>query len=109
MPKFLKTTTILILICNLTAFALPLRTGICQSDEINSGYLSHLEFEVVKELNLARSQPEAYAKFLSPFLQLFHGNEFREPGEICILTQEGRSAVIEAIRFLENQGSIPIF
>ena len=108
MQKFLITTTILVLICNLTALAIPLRTGIGQSDEINYGYLSYLEFDVVKELNLARSQPKIYAGFLMPFLHMFNGNEFREPGEICLLTKEGRSAVSEAIIFLENQDSIPV-
>ncbi len=108
MHKFLKIVTILVLIGDLTALAIPLRMGKCQSDENNSGYLSYLEFDVVKELNLARSQPETYAKFLLPFLHMFNGNEFREPGETCVVTKEGRSAVSEAIRFLENQDSIPV-
>lgn len=72
----------------------------------NSAYLSELEREVVEELNLARTQPSTYANFLTDFSKLYVGKELREPGETTILTNEGRSAVNEAIRFLKNQKSL---
>lgn len=74
--------------------------------EDNSPYLSDLEREVVEELNLARSQPTEYASFLIEYSKLFVGRELQEPGEITIMTSEGRSAVNEAIRFLRNQKSL---
>ena len=78
-----------------------------QSQKDKYRYLSDLEQEVVEELNLARSQPKTYAEFLMDYSKLFVGRELREPGEVTILTQEGRSAVNEAIRFLRNQKSLP--
>jgi hypothetical protein len=76
--------------------------------EDRSGYLSDLEREVVSELNMARTQPDIYADFLIEYSKLFVGRELREPGEITIMTKEGRGAVNEAIRFLRNQKSLPI-
>ena len=72
----------------------------------NFSYLTNLEREVVAELNLARSQPKVYAGFLLNYSGMFVGRELREPGEITILTSEGRNAVDEAIRFLRSQKSL---
>ena len=66
-------------------------------------YLSGLEREVIDELNLARTQPKVYAEFLAEYSSLFIGHEVHEPGKTIIITQEGRNAVNEAIRFLKNQ------
>lgn len=106
MQLFIKNTINVLLIFCLSAYTI--RTGKCQSDEYDAGYLSHLEYDVVKELNLARSHPEVYVEFLWSFLRFFKGNEFREPGEVCILTKEGRSAVMDAISFLEKQTPLPV-
>jgi uncharacterized protein YkwD len=70
-------------------------------------YLSPLEREVVDELNFARMQPSEYADYLVSYSKMFIGRELHERGEITVLTKEGVSAVNEAIRFLQNQKSMP--
>lgn len=61
-----------------------------------------LEGEVFSELNLARSAPQTYASHLREMRKYFHGKEWRRPGELPILTQEGVPALTEAIRFMEK-------
>ena len=62
-----------------------------------------LEQEIVKEVNLARTNPGAYAAWLRGQRQHYRGKQLRRPGEVPIRTQEGINAVDEAIRFLERQ------
>lgn len=107
MKKFKNYLFILLIFTSITIFANPYNTNDFPNGEDRSGYLSGLEREVVKELNLARSQPAEYADFLIGYSKLFVGRELRESGEIAIMTKEGRSAVNEAIRFLKSQKSLP--
>jgi uncharacterized protein YkwD len=67
-----------------------------------TSYLSKLEREVVRELNLARTQPQKYARFLEQWKQYYRGKLIRKPHEIAIRTREGVRAVNEAIRFLRK-------
>jgi uncharacterized protein YkwD len=103
MNKFKKFTFILILFNALTAFASPNSPERIPDKDDKFSYLSNLEHEVIDELNFARVQPSEYADYLIAYSELFVGRELRERGEVTILTQEGRSAVNEAIRFLRNQ------
>jgi uncharacterized protein YkwD len=66
-----------------------------------------MEALVLKELNLARSAPQTYASHLKEMRKFFHGKEFRRPGEIPILTNEGVSALNEALRFMEKATPAP--
>lgn len=109
MKKFQNYMYFLLIFNTITIFAFPAKSKGFQNGEDRSGYLSDLEREVVEELNIARSQPAEYADFLIEYSKLFVGRELREPGEITIMTKEGRSAVNEAIRFLRNQKSLPYF
>ena len=61
-----------------------------------------MEREVVKELNLARTDPRYYVSHLKEMKRFFYGEEFRRPGEIPVRTEEGVTALVEAIRFLEK-------
>lgn len=61
------------------------------------------ELDIIDEINLARTNPGRYANFLEAWSEYYSGREIREPGKIIVLTQEGRAAVIEAIRFLKQQ------
>ncbi len=72
------------------------------SAEVNksASYLSDLEAEILREMNLARTQPRRYAEFLEERRRHYRGNHFERPGEIAIITQEGAGAVDEAIDFL---------
>lgn len=63
-------------------------------------YLSDLEAEVLREMNLARTQPRLYAQVLERRRQYYQGNHFKRPGEITLITNEGLTAVDEAIEFL---------
>lgn len=63
-------------------------------------YLSHVEQEVLNELNLARTDPKQYAEFLAEMRQYFNGKQLERPGEIILVTREGVAAVDEAISFL---------
>jgi len=65
-------------------------------------YLSDLEAEVLREMNLARAQPQLYAQVLERRRQYYQGNRFERPGEIALITNEGVSAVDEAIEFLRQ-------
>jgi uncharacterized protein YkwD len=72
-----------------------------------ASYLSRLEMEIVREHNLARSDPERYASFLEDLRQYFQGDRLERPGEIPIITQEGKKPVDEAIRFLRRSDPLP--
>ena len=60
--------------------------------------------QVLEEINLARTDPAAYAGFLRRFRSYFKGRVYQQPdSDIRIQTQEGRKAVDEAITFLSRQ------
>ncbi len=59
--------------------------------------------QILTELNLARTQPAAYAKQLRVYRQHFDGMVALDAGEQGIMTQEGVAAVDEAIAFLQRQ------
>lgn len=64
--------------------------------------------QVLTELNWARQQPRAAAEVLKGWLPLFEGGHYLAfPGEPRLRTQEGESAVKEAIAFLEKQTPLP--
>ena len=63
--------------------------------------------EVERHINLARTNPAAYARRLRAHRTLYDGDVFREPGAIAIRTIEGVAAVDEAIAFLERQAPLP--
>jgi uncharacterized protein YkwD len=64
-------------------------------------YLTPAEKSVILELNKVRTNPRKYAElYLAPTLKYYQGREYRKPGQITILTQEGRAAAEECIRVL---------
>ncbi len=67
---------------------------------LDTPYLTALEAEVLREMNLARTKPSRYAEILTEGRKYFQGTRFKRPGEITLITQEGVSAVDEAIEFL---------
>ena len=60
------------------------------------------EKDIFTELNIARTNPRAYAEFLENRRQYYDGKKFKRPGEITIRTKEGLQAVDEAIVFLNS-------
>ncbi len=65
-------------------------------------YLSSMEREVVAELNLARTQPQAYSEFVAELLPYYRHGRLERPGSVALRTQEGRAAAEEAVRFLRQ-------
>lgn len=73
-------------------------------------YLSDLEKDVVVELNKCRTNPARYAdEVLVPFLECMGGDGvYVDSQGLNIMTQEGRSAVQEAIDVLKSQKPLPM-
>jgi uncharacterized protein YkwD len=64
---------------------------------------AQLSREVLAEMNLMRSDPQAYIAVLQDYRRQFQGDIVVRPGRINIQTREGVSAVDEAIAFLRRQ------
>lgn len=61
-----------------------------------------IESDILTEMNRARRNPSAYAALLKKQRPYYRDKRLELPGQIPILTQEGLSAVDEAIDFLEQ-------
>ena len=59
--------------------------------------------QVATEINVARTNPGAYAAWLKGQRPWYRGTQLRRPGQTPIRTKEGLAAVDEAIRWLEKQ------
>ncbi|MGI9115670.1 MAG: CAP domain-containing protein [Chthoniobacterales bacterium] len=57
---------------------------------------------VIHELNLARQNPAAYARFLDDMRSSFSGNVRNTAGRVPLLTHEGMRALDEATEFLRK-------
>jgi len=78
-------------------FSIP-TTGFARSGTIEPvGYLSSLENAIVYEINMARTNPKGYASFLGKWKRYYDGELLKIPGEAILMTQEGVTAVNEAI------------
>ena len=79
------------------------------NDGVNNLYfLSDLEKGVIIELNRARSNPAGYAKRLEDFKRHYVGKYIYIAGRTQVVTQEGVSAVNEAIEFLKSTAAVPL-
>jgi uncharacterized protein YkwD len=68
-----------------------------------ASFLSPLEQEIINEMNLARTEPQKYAAFVTEFRSYYKGSQLTYPGaKTAILTAEGIPAVDEAIDFLKT-------
>lgn len=81
---------------------MPLNTGLS-----DASFAQRIELEVVAELNLARTDPKAYAAILRDYRSYIRGNYLERPGEITVVLEEGAAAVDEAIAFLMRQAPLP--
>ncbi len=77
--------------------------GKTQSETVD---FRQLEIEVLKEVNLLRTSPRMYVPYLKEMRRYYHGKELRRPGEVAILTNEGISALNEAIHFMERANPV---
>ncbi len=79
------------------------------NDGVNNLYfLSDLEKGVIIELNRARLNPAGYAKKLEDFKKHYVGNYIYFAGRTQVVTEEGVSAVNEAIEFLKSTAPVPL-
>jgi uncharacterized protein YkwD len=62
--------------------------------------LSQAERDLLSEINSARAHPQVYASYLEKLKPLFNGKVYTPSGQEAYTTQEGWSAVEEAIKFL---------
>ena len=62
--------------------------------------LPEAERDLLNEINQARANPQVYATYLEKLKPLFKGKEYTPSGEVALTTQEGWSAVEDAIKFL---------
>ena len=103
MKKSVYFGIIFLIILSVFGFSFHSSALLPQTKPASQVYLSNLEQEVVSELNLARTQPKVYAKFLAEYAKHYDGYDVRFTDEVTLTTNEGIAAVNEAIRFLNNQ------
>ena len=77
------------------------------TDSDYAKYLSEHENEILREQNLARSDPGAYAKIVEEWRGYYRGRRRFLPGRRPVWTNEGVEGVEEAIRFLLLQEPVP--
>jgi uncharacterized protein YkwD len=87
----------------ITINGFPYSSGVDKAD-----YLSPLEREIIREINLARIAPKDYALFLEQFKKYYHEKLIKLPNETPIITKEGVGALIEATRFLRSTKPVPL-
>jgi uncharacterized protein YkwD len=75
------------------------RTGHTQTTKGSPQILSPDERDLLNEINQVRAQPQAYAKYLEAMKPLFSGKQYKT-ATLSVTTEEGWSAVEEAITFL---------
>jgi uncharacterized protein YkwD len=72
-------------------------------------YLTGVEKDVILEMNKARSNPKKYAElYIQPRLKYYSGNNYSEPGQITIVTQEGAKALNNCISAMSKMQSVPL-
>lgn len=64
--------------------------------------LSQAEQDLLNEINQARAHPQVYATYLEKLKPLFNGKQYTQADQRALETQEGWSAVEDAIKFLRS-------
>ena len=101
MFKKLFSTITLAGVMVLLALSMAHGQAVKQPDALRT-YLTEREIDVIKELNYARQEPGKYAAILKNYAAFIKGNKLMVPGQTPVVLQEGKGAVEEAIRFLEQ-------
>jgi uncharacterized protein YkwD len=96
-----KSLGLVALCCTLGLFATfsLSRTGHTQTSKGSPQTLSQDERDLLNEINQVRAQPQVYAKYLEALKPLFSGKQYKT-ATLSVTTEEGWSAVEEAITFL---------
>lgn len=72
-----------------------------QNTKADTVYLSQIELEILKEINLARTDPKLYVTYLEEYRKFYNGNNLSLPNQRMIVTNEGVAAVDDAIKALK--------
>ncbi len=76
------------------------QTSKAQIPKDTSGSMSEAERALLTEINQARANPQVYASYLEKMKPLFNGKGYTVAGRPTLMTEEGWSAVEEAIKFM---------
>jgi len=68
---------------------------------------SAAEKEILAEINLARTNPAQYLSYLEAFKPYYHGKEIKYADGSTLVTNEGVSALEEAIKFVRALTPLP--
>jgi uncharacterized protein YkwD len=94
----MKVRLLLLALCALVIVVL--FAGSDRTRSQTSGGLSQTERDLLNEINSARAHPQVYASSLEKLKPLFNGKVYTPSGQEAYTTQEGWSAVEEAMKFL---------
>jgi uncharacterized protein YkwD len=94
----MKVRLLLLALCTLAVVVI--FGGSARTRSQTSGGLSQPERDLFSEINAARAHPGAYASYLEKLKPLFNGKTYTPSGQEAYTTQEGWSAVEEAIKFM---------
>lgn len=86
----------------MAAFAGPDQTRSQTKPPASDGGLSPAERDLLSEINQLRAHPGVYASYLGKLKPLFSGKEYQPSAQESYTTQEGWSAVEEAIKFCRS-------
>ena len=89
----------------ISAFALAANTTRSQTSKSQapknaSGDMSQAERDLLQEINQMRANPQVYASYLENLRPQFNGKQYTATGRIPLTTEEGWTAVDEAIKCL---------
>ena len=85
----------------LAAVSIKLPQSACSQTKKNTPTLSPDEQALLNEINQARAHPQVYASYLEKLKPMFNGKTYKPDAQDAFDTQEGWSAVEEAIKFLK--------
>jgi len=81
----------------------PAKVDVAQLDLLGSPQ----EKEILAEINLARTNPTQYLRYLEDFKPFYHGKEIKYADGSTLVTNEGVSALEEAIAFVRSLKPLP--
>lgn len=85
------------------------RTSQSQTNKTSTpaAVMSDSERDLLNEINQARANPPLYALYLEQMKPQFNGKHYTPNGKLPLLTEEGWSAVDDAIKFLKALKPLP--
>ena len=101
----MKVRLLLLALCCMIAFVAFFASDRTRSQTkqlASDGGLSQAERDLLSEVNQARAHPGVYAAYLEKLKPFFNGKEYKPSDQEAYTTQEGWSAVEEAIKFLRS-------